>query len=79
MCCATDFCVDSTIKGAIAKGFDLIIPSDAHTCSDRPNVLAKDLINHFNWNWANLIIGKQQINVLPTCEAINISTVKSTQ
>lgn len=68
--CATDFCVDSTIKGAIAAGFNVVIPEDAHTTADRPHVSAQDLINHFNWNWANLIVGEQTIKVLPSRELI---------
>jgi nicotinamidase-related amidase len=71
--CATDFCVDSTIKGAISHGFDLVVPSDGHTTADRPHVGAKELISHFNWNWANLIIGKQTIQVVPSCDILNLT------
>lgn len=72
--CATDFCVDSTIKGAIANGFNVVIAADGHTTSDRPHATAQQLIAHFNWNWANLIVGAQTIRVMPTAEIINTLT-----
>lgn len=71
--CATDFCVDSTIKGAIAARFDVVVPSDAHTTADRPHVSADALIQHFNWNWQNLITGEVSIQVLPTVEALELN------
>ncbi|WP_428241585.1 isochorismatase family protein [Gynuella sp.] len=64
--CATDFCVDCTIKGAIARGYDVIVPDDAHTTADRPFVSAETLIAHFNWNWAELMTVQQKIAVMPT-------------
>lgn len=71
--CATDFCVDSTIKGAISHGYDLVVPSDGHTTADRPHVGAKELVAHFNWNWANLIVGSQTIEVVPSCDVMNLT------
>lgn len=68
--CATDFCVDSTIKGAIAAQLNVMIPSDAHTTADRPHICAEALIQHYNWNWKNLISGKSTIQVLPTNQAL---------
>ncbi|TCI04715.1 isochorismatase family protein [Corallincola luteus] len=68
--CATDFCVDSTIKGAIAQRLDVVVPADAHTTADRPSVTAEILISHFNWNWAHLITAGSAIDVLPTLDAI---------
>lgn len=70
--CATDFCVDSTIKGAIAQQLDVVIASDAHTTSDRPFANAKQLIDHFNWNWANLITGESTLKVLETKEIMTV-------
>jgi nicotinamidase-related amidase len=50
---ATDFCVDATVKSAITHDYEVNIVSDGHTCSDRPNVAAKDVIEYFNWVWQN--------------------------
>jgi len=71
--CATDFRVDSTIKGAISHGFDIVIPSDGHTTSDRPHFRAKTLIDHFNWNWGNLITGEVQVTVTDTLSSAKLN------
>lgn len=66
--CATDFCVDSTVKGAISGKYDVVVVSDAHTTSNRPHVSAESLVQHFNWNWQNLITGDVSVEVLTTRE-----------
>ena len=71
--CATDFCVDSTIKGGIGHGLDVVIPSDGHTTGDRPHVSAENLVKHFNWNWANLLTGTEKVIVIPTVAAIQLN------
>jgi nicotinamidase-related amidase len=34
--CATDFCVDSTVKAALSRDYKVIIVEDAHTTASRP-------------------------------------------
>lgn len=52
---ATDYCVDSTIRSAVSRGFRVIVPSDAHTVSDREHLSALQIIDHHNRIWAGLI------------------------
>lgn len=53
----TDFCVRSTLHGAIARGFDALLVSDAHTTNDAEwdgiRVPASEVIAHTNmyWHW----------------------------
>ena len=53
----TDFCVRSTLHGAIARGYDALLVSDAHTTVDAEwdgvHVSAKEIIAHTNmyWHW----------------------------
>lgn len=61
--CATDFCVDATLKGALGQGLDVIAVADAHTTADRPHATASQLIAHYNWMWANLIAGSVGMQV----------------
>ena len=68
--CATDFCVDATVKGAISHRFNIVVAADGHTTAERPHVSAANLIAHFNWNWANLSSGDKAIEVLPATEII---------
>jgi len=61
--CATDFCVDSTIKSAMANDFDITVIKDGHTTADRPNLKAKQVIDHYNWIWSEMIPTKGKIKV----------------
>ncbi|WP_213992615.1 isochorismatase family protein [Sodalis sp. dw_96] len=67
--CATDYCVDTTIKIAASKGYALTIASDAHTTADRRYVSAQGLIAHHNEVWAGLSI-PGNIITLKTTEQI---------
>jgi len=62
--CATDFCVESTIQSALTKNFDITVVADAHTTGNRPNLMAKQVIDHYNWVWQNMIPTKGKIKVL---------------
>jgi nicotinamidase-related amidase len=62
--CATDFCVDSTIKSALVNDFNIIVIKDGHTTADRPNLKAKQVIDHYNWIWSEMTPTKGKIKVL---------------
>jgi nicotinamidase-related amidase len=53
----TDACIRSTLHGAIARGYNAILVSDAHTTDDcswaAPPLSAEQVIAHTNfyWNW----------------------------
>lgn len=65
--CATDFCVDTSIRTAGALGFDVVAPSDAHTTRDRPHLDARSIIAHHNFMWADLLLPRQaRVRVIPT-------------
>jgi nicotinamidase-related amidase len=52
---ATDFCVDSTIRSAVALGFRVFVVADCHTLSDRPHLGAEQVIAYHHWIWEHLI------------------------
>ncbi|HCY85031.1 MAG TPA: cysteine hydrolase [Desulfobacteraceae bacterium] len=65
--CATDFCVDTTVRSAASKGFEVTVARDAHTTGDRPHLDAETIITHHNWSWENLILpGGKKVQVLST-------------
>ena len=51
----TDFCVRSTLHGAIARGFDAVLVRDCHTTDDRDlgstRIMASDVVAHTNFYW----------------------------
>jgi nicotinamidase-related amidase len=53
--CATDYCVDTTVRSALAKGYRTTVPSDGHTTADRPHLSAAKIIEHHNAIWADFL------------------------
>jgi nicotinamidase-related amidase len=53
--CATDFCVDATVKSAYAKDYNVTVIADAHTTANRENIGAEQLVAHYNWVWQNML------------------------
>jgi nicotinamidase-related amidase len=62
--CATDFCVDSTIKSALTNDFNIVVIKDGHTTADRPNLKAVQVIEHYNWIWSEMTPTKGKIKVV---------------
>ncbi len=57
--CATDYCLDTTIKNGASRGYVIVIAEDAHTTADRPAAQAATLIAHYNEVWRTLTIPRQ--------------------
>jgi len=53
--CASDFCVDTTVRSALARGYRTIAPADGHTTADRPHLSATQIIAHHNAVWADFL------------------------
>ncbi len=63
--CATDFCIDTTIRSSLSKDFFVTIPQGCHTTGDRPHLKAAKVIAHHEWVWRDLIFPNSGIRVLP--------------
>ena len=70
--CATDFCVDSTIKSALVNDFNIIVIKDGHTTADRPNLNAKQVIDYYNWIWSEMTPTKGRIKVIDFDKYLNL-------
>lgn len=66
--CATEFCVDTTVRTALAHGYRTIVPSDGHTTADREHLSAVQIIRHHNVTWADLITPVDPAAVLPSAD-----------
>ena len=53
--CATDYCVDTTVRAALARRYRTIAPSDGHTTADRAHLSAAKIIEHHNAIWSDFI------------------------
>ena len=69
--CATDYCVDTTLKNGVSRGYAMTVASDAHTTSDRASVSAEALIKRHNEVWANLSIPGNTLTVKMTAAILD--------
>jgi nicotinamidase-related amidase len=66
--CATDYCVDTTVRSALARRYATIVPADGHTTSDRPHLRAVKIIEHHNAIWSDFIAPGGPAIVCPCAE-----------
>lgn len=62
--CATDFCVDTTIKSALSKDYKVTIIEDGHTTASRPHIDAQTVIHYYNWLWSDMSPTKYKLTVV---------------
>jgi nicotinamidase-related amidase len=72
--CASDFCVDTTIRAALNLDYKITIIADAHTTADRPFIKAVVIINHLNWLWADMTATKYKMQVMPLNEYLKLNS-----
>jgi nicotinamidase-related amidase len=58
--CATDFCVDTTVRSAASHGYHVVVPSDGNTTRDRVHLSATAVIVHNNYVWSDLLLPRKQ-------------------
>jgi nicotinamidase-related amidase len=68
---ATDFCVEATVQSALSKDFHITVVSDGHTTADRPELTAKQVIDHYNWVWSNLLPTRGSIRLEKAAEILS--------
>lgn len=52
----TQFCIDTTCRVAVERGFSVVLPEDGHTCMDTPALPAKAIIDHHNATLAGAFV-----------------------
>ncbi|MCG8456103.1 MAG: isochorismatase family protein [Holophagales bacterium] len=50
--CDTEFCIDSTVRSALARGYQVTVPRDGHSLVDRAHLSAEKIIEHHNAIWS---------------------------
>ncbi len=68
--CATDFCVDTTVRAAASRDYDVTVAADGHTTANRPYADAPTIIIHHNWVWENLELPRSKVRVLTSSKII---------
>jgi nicotinamidase-related amidase len=71
--CATDYCVDTTVRSALGRGWPTVVPSDGHTTADRPHLSAAQIIAHHNAIWAGFLAPCGPA-LVQSCASLRLST-----
>jgi len=73
--CATDFCVDTTVRSALARRFPTIVPTDGHTTADRPYLSALKVMEHHHAIWSDFLspVGPAK---LMQCDEVELTAAK---
>lgn len=50
----TEFCVDTTTRSALARGYPVVLVADAHTTENKGHLSAAQIIRHHNETLANI-------------------------
>jgi nicotinamidase-related amidase len=70
--CATDYCVDTTVRSALARGYRTTVPSDGHTTSTtRKHLSAQQIIDHHNAIWTDFIAPRGPARVCPCADVFD--------
>lgn len=68
---ATEFCVDSTIRGGAALGYSIQIAADAHTTHDKDHASAELIRIHHNATLSDIVSFGVPITAMTTAEILN--------
>lgn len=66
--CLTQYCIDTSCRSAVARGYDVTLAKDAHTTVDTETLTAAQIIAHHNETLDELDAGSHVIRVRDTCE-----------
>lgn len=68
----TQICVDTTVRRAVADGYDVLLASDAHTTEDSETLSAEQIIAFFNETLNGFWAGERRVRVQPASEILFI-------
>jgi nicotinamidase-related amidase len=64
----TQYCVDTTVRRAVAQGYDVLLASDAHTTEDSETLPAEQIIAFTNSTLNGFWAGEREVRVQPASE-----------
>ena len=65
---SSEFCVDSTVRGAASRGYAVTLASDAHTSHDKPHATGLQIRLHENETLSNISSFHVVIDAVPAAE-----------
>jgi len=71
--CMTNFCIDTTCRIAIEKGYNVILAADGHMTCDNDGLTFEQIIKHHNSILADLSADNACIKVVPVNKIISLT------
>jgi len=75
--CATDFCIEATVQSALTKDYRVTVAADGHTTADGPHLKAKQVIDHYNWVWDNMLPTQGTVSVNSSANIVSLLATES--
>ena len=66
--CATDYCVDTSVRSALSHGYDVTLAADGHVTGPDEDIPVETIIAHHNRTLAQIAIEDRKIRVVPSRE-----------
>jgi len=66
----SDCCVDATVRGALARGYDVVLVGDAHTTMDSGGLSAEQIIADHNASFVQLNRSGSRVTVADAGDVI---------
>ena len=73
--CASEMCVDTTIRAAASRAYQVVVASDGHTTRDKAHLDAATIIQHHNWVWEHLILPDRHVKVVNSAQLLETLSV----
>jgi nicotinamidase-related amidase len=67
---SSEFCVDSTVRGAASRGYAVTLAADAHTSHDKPHATGLQIRVHENETLRNISSFHVPIEAVPAAEIV---------
>jgi nicotinamidase-related amidase len=67
---SSEFCVDSSVRGAASRGYAVTLASDAHTSHDKPHATGLQIRLHENETLRNISSFHVPIDAVPAAEIV---------
>lgn len=64
---ATDFCVDSTLRNAVSRDYEVVVVADGHTTNGSAGLTSAQIRAHHNFAWGDCLT-PEPVRVVPAAE-----------
>jgi nicotinamidase-related amidase len=66
---ATDFCVDSTLRNAVSREYEVVIVADGHTTNGSAGLSSRQIREHHNFVWGDCLT-PEPVRVVPAADLV---------